>query len=629
MLRRAFVFLSLLAGCGSSSSEPQATPSETGTDSEVDVGTDVAVDTPVVVKPEGTANVTLLTLTAWQGQLEPLTVTTTTTQTTVGGLSTISSYFKAERAATKDDVLFVTAGDDFGATPVLSSAFDDEPTLKALEFLGLRATTFGNHTFDFGVTRLKAIIDGASYKFVTANLTNVGTELGSNVSIPYWMTEVGTAAPKPKVAFIGLTSPDILAIQFPGKLGAVSVEEPIAAGNKAVKAARDAGASLVVALVHEGADSVTGTGAPVGPIVDYVKGISGVDVWVTERSDVKVNTTLNDALVVQNNKRGQSYGVIKVSIVDGKVTTKSATLKDTIGTVLAVLPAGAACTMPGDCASGTCGTDGKCVVSCPSTACPDASFTCTAGACKKVVQTLDPDGEAVLAPYRTALPEKFDKKLAVIDQEYKRGGSPQIERVGETPLGDLVADAVLKRCTPLGAKIALINAGGMKTSLPSPYTPVDKTLRRTAVGYAPGPPYDLVVGDVFNLHPFGNAVVVRKVKGSVLWAALENGFSALPAPIGGFPQIAGFKVVYDPSAAVGSRVVSVTLDDGTVVAKDDTKEIGLATVDFINAGGDGYMMLVEPVPSPTLDLLTTVISEYLSSSSPVPGPTGGRLVRKM
>ncbi|MGZ5971110.1 MAG: hypothetical protein ACXWP4_25745, partial [Polyangiales bacterium] len=63
MLRRAFVFLSLLAGCGSSSSEPQATPSETGTDSEVDVGTDVAVDTPVVVKPEGTANVTLLTLT--------------------------------------------------------------------------------------------------------------------------------------------------------------------------------------------------------------------------------------------------------------------------------------------------------------------------------------------------------------------------------------------------------------------------------------------------------------------------------------------------------------------------------------------------------------------------------------
>jgi 5'-nucleotidase len=623
MLRRAVFLLALLAGCGSSESPP-ATPNDGGADEGAETSTDGSV-----IEAKGTADVTLLTLTAWQGQLEPLTVTTATTQTTYGGLSTLATSFKAERAAAKNDVLFVTAGDDFGATAVLSSAFDDEPTLKALELLGLKATTFGNHTFDFGTTRLKQIIDGASYRFVTANLTNVATELGSKVAMPYWLTEVGSGAVKPKVAFIGLTSPEILSIQFPGKLGAVSVEEPIAAGNKAVKAARDAGASLVVVLVHEGADSVSGAGAPVGPIVDYVKGISGVDVWVTERADVRVNTTLEGALVVRNNKRGQSYAVIQASIVDGKVTKKSATVKDAIGTVVAVLPAGAACTMPGDCASGTCGTDGKCVVSCPSTPCPDASFACNAGACQKVVTPVDADAEALLAPYRMALPEKFDKKLAVIDQEYKRGGSPQIERVGETPLGDLVADAVLKRCTPLGAKIALVNGGGMKTALPSPYAPVDKTLRRTAVGYAAGPPYDLVVGDVFNLHPFGNAVVVRKVKGSVLWAALENGFSALPAPIGGFPQIAGFKVVYDPAAAVGSRVVSVTLDDGTVVAKDDSKEIGLATVDFINAGGDGYSMLVEPVPSPTLDLLTTVICEYLQSSSPVPSPTGGRLVRKM
>lgn len=626
MLRRAVFFLSILAGCGSSDPAPQPAENDSGvTDTSVDVGS----DTPVAVEPKGTADVTLLTLTAWQGQLEPLTVTTATTQTSVGGLSTLASYFKAERAAAKNDVLFVTAGDDFGATAVLSSAFDDEPTLKALELLGMRATTFGNHTFDFGTTRLKEIIDGASYKFVTANLTNVTTELGTKVAMPYYMIEVGSAAPKPKVAFIGLTSPEILSIQFPGKLGAVSVEAPITAGNKAVKAARDAGASLVVMLVHEGADSVSTGGAPNGPIVDYLKGISGVDVWVTERADVKVNTTVEGALVVQNAKRGQSYAVINASIVDGKVTTKSATLKDAIGTVVALPAAGAACTMAGDCASGTCGTDGKCVVSCPSTPCPDASYTCTAGACRKVAIAPDPDAETLLAPYRAALPEKFDKKLAIVDQEYKRGGSPQIERVGETPLGDLVADALLSKAKPLGAKIALVNGGGMKTALPSPYAPVDKTLRRTAVGYAAGPPYDLVVGDVFNLHPFGNALVVRKIKGSVLWAALENGFSGLPAPIGGFPQIAGFKVVYDPAASVGSRVVSVTLDDGTVVPKDDTKEIGFATVDFVNAGGDGYSMLIEPVPSPALDLLTTVLTEYLQSTSPVPAPTGGRLVRKM
>lgn len=617
----AWLLSALVLGCGSSSDEPAAKA-----DSGVDTSIDAPSDTPVVTA-QGTADVTLLTLTSWQGQLEPVTVATATTSTAYGGLGTLSAYFKAERAATTDDVLLVTGGDEFGATPVLSSAFDDEPSIKALDFLGLKATTFGNHNFDWGTAGLKKLIESASYKFVTSNLTNVTSELGPKVVMPYWMTEVGTTAPKPKVAFIGLSAPSLLSIQFPGKFGSINIEEPVAAANKAAKAARDAGASLVVALVHAGADSVDAGGNPVGPIVDMAKAITGVDVFVADHTDMKVNATVAGSLIVQNKKRGQAYSVVKVKIVDGKVTSKSATSKEAIGTVTALFAAGASCTLPADCASGTCAS-GKCVLSCPSTACPDSSYTCTAGACQKVVMAGDAAAEAVLAPYRAALPAKFDVKLAVIDQEYKRGGTPQIERIGETPLGDLVADALLKRCAPLGAKIAMFNAGGMKNGLPSTYAPADTTLRRNVTGYAAGPPYDIVVGDVFNLHPYGNAAVVRKIKGSVLWAALENGFAALPAAAGGFPQIAGFKVIYDPAAASGSRVVSVTLDDGTVVAKDDPKEIGLATVDFINAGGDGYSMLVETVPSPTLDPLTTVLIDYLKANSPVPAPIGGRLVKK-
>lgn len=622
-MRRIGIFLavSALFGCGSSSGDTPAA---------ADTGVDAIVDTSVdsTVTPQGTADVTLLTLTAWQGQLDPLTETTATTTTALGGFSTLSAYFKEERAATKDDVLLVTGGDEFGATPVLSSVFDDEPAIKALDFLGLKATTFGNHNFDLGVPRLKQIIETSNYKFVTSNLTNVKSELGSKVEVPFWMTEVGATAPKPKVAFLGLSAPSLLAIQFPGKFGSIGIEEPIAAANKAVKAARDAGASVVVALVHAGADAVDSGGTPSGPIVDYAKAVSGVDVWVADHTDLKVNATVNGGLIVQNRKRGQGYAVVKIKIAEGKVTAKSATLKDAVGTVVQVFPAGAACTLPTECPSGIC-TDAKCVARCPSTACGDG-FSCNAaGTCEKVVKAPDVAADAILEPYRAALPAKFDIKLAVIDQEYKRGGSPQIERIGETPLGDLVADALLKRCAPLGAKIAFVNGGGIRNSLPSTYAPADKTLRRTAVGYASGPPYDLVVGDVFNMHPYGNAAIVRKVKGSVLWTALEHGFASLPAPNGAFPQISGFKVVYDPAAAPGSRVVSVTLDDGTVVSKDDTKEIGLATVDFVNAGGDGYSMLVEAVPSPTLDALTTIMIEYLKSISPVPAPTGGRLVRKM
>lgn len=591
----------------------------------VDSGVDAAPDTSM--KPEGTADVTLLTLTTWQGQLDPLTVTDSVATTSYGGFATLSSYFKAERAATKDDVLLVTGGDEFGATPVLSSAFDDEPAIKALEFLGLKATTFGNHNFHWGIAGLRKLIEKASYTFVTSNLTNVSTELGPKVVVPYWMTEVGAAAPRPKIAFLGLSAPSLLSMQFPGKFGSIGIQEPIAAANEAARAARAAGAAMVVVLVHAGADSVDASGNPTGPIVDLAKGISGVDLFVADHTDVKVNATINGALVVQNRKRGRGYSVVKAKIVDGAVTSISAVNKEAVGTITAVLPAGASCTAGTECASGTC-TGGRCVVSCPSTPCPDATFACVSGACQKVVMAPDPAAEAVLEPYRSALPAKFDQKLAVIDQVYARGGTPQIERIGETPLGDLVADALLARCAPFGAKIAIVHGGGLRNGLPSTYAPADTTLRRNAVGYAAGPPYDLVVGDVFSLHPYGNDAVVRKIKGSVLWAALEHGFSALPAAMGGFPQIAGFKVVYDPSAPALSRVVSVTLNDATAIPKDDPNELALATVDFINAGGDGYSMLVETVPSPTLDPLTTILIDYLRASSPVSAPVGGRLVKK-
>lgn len=617
------LLLPLLAGCGSSSTDAPAAP----TDSGVDASIDAPADTPVVT-PAGNADVTLLTLTAWQGQLDPLVVSTATESTTYGGFATLSAYFKAERAKTTGDVLVVAGGDDFGASPVLSSVFDDEPAIKALDFLGLKATTFGNHNFDPGIAGLKKLIDAATFKFIATNLTNVTKELGTKVEVPYWMTEVGAAAPKPKVAFLGISAPSIATIQFPGKMGSIAIEEPIAAANKAAKSARDAGASLVVALVHAGADAVDAGGAPTGPIVDMVKGITGVDVFVADHTDLKFAATINGSLVVQNKKRGQGFSVINVKIADGKVTSKLAVNKDAIGTVTSLPPAGGACTVGTECASGTC-TANKCVMSCPSTACP-SGFTCGSGVCQKVVMAADAAADAVLAPYRSALPAKFDVKLTVVDQEYKRGGSPQIERIGETLLGDLVADAVLKRyaTAPLNAKIAMINGGGLRNGLPSTYAPADTTLRRNVSGYASGPPYDIVVGDIYNLHPYGNAAVVRKIKGSVLWSALENGFASLPAAVGGFPQIAGFKVVYDPAAPSGSRVISVTLDDGAAIPKDDAKEYVLATVDFINAGGDGYSMLVETVPSQSLDALTTILIDYLKANSPLAAPTFGRLIKK-
>ena len=58
------------------------------------------------------------------------------------------------------------------------------------------------------------------------------------------------------------------------------------------------------------------------------------------------------------------------------------------------------------------------------------------------------------------------------------------------------------------------------------YSPVNTALKRPCTGYAAGTPYDLVLGDVFSVLPFGNILNTRTVTGAQLWAALENGVRA-------------------------------------------------------------------------------------------------------
>src|SRR6185369_3400374 len=147
----------------------------------------------------------------------------------------------------------------------------------------------------------------------------------------------------------------------------------------------------------------------------------------------------------------------------------------------------------------------------------------------------------------------------------------------------------------------------------SSYAPQNMALHRPPAGYQPGPPFDLVVGDPYTVLPFGNVCVVRKISGTLLYQVLEKSVGTGPAPTtsyGGFLQIAGFKYTYAPANAVGSKVTSVTLDDGTPIANDATLYT-MVTNDFTNAGGDGYTMLVETTPSAGRDIMADVLNEYI------------------
>jgi 5'-nucleotidase len=229
----------------------------------------------------------------------------------------------------------------------------------------------------------------------------------------------------------------------------------------------------------------------------------------------------------------------------------------------------------------------------------------------------DPAIEEMLQPYRDELAERFDEKIAVATGRFPRGGN--IERRQEVAIGDLIAESM--RST-YGTQLALTNGGGIRSPLPSTYVPQDTTLDRTDP-----PPYDLVVGDPYTVLPFGNVVVTRDVTGSQLWDALEHGVAAVAADgsstNGRFPQIAGFRFVFDSRLAVGSRVLAVTLPDGTAIPDDGTS-YSLALPDFLNAGGDGYTMF-EDEHGVTRDLMAAVMLEHIRSLGTVSPTVDGRI----
>lgn len=480
----------------------------------------------------------------WHGQLDPLSVFRVGN---VGGAAELSSYWQADRA-TNPNTLTLTAGDAFGASPPLSSFFEERTTVMAMNLMGFDVDTFGNHNFDRGTAHLQQMIDLATFSYVSANLKNVADNL-TGVE-PFKIFDVGGV----KVAVIGITNPEAPTLVFPGSFGTIEVTDPVAAANLARDQARGIGAQVIVAITHLGVTSFDADGNPAGPLIDFANSLSGFDLIFGDHTDVQYSGVHNGALVVENQSKGRTYAKVQLSFDSGSssVIDSSAEFVEPFSDAVTPDPA--------------------------------------------IVQLLE--------PFRVELAAAFDGVVGVAGGFFQRGGG--VERLGEVPIGNLVTDAM--RLT-YGTQLGFTNGGGIRSPLPSSFAPGDKSLRRTAPGFAQGPPFDLVVGDIFTMLPFGNSVVTRTVTGSQLYLILENGVSRIPGASGRFAQISGFRFVYDSSKEVGSRVVSVTLNDGTPI-QPDASTYTLATNDFVNAGGDGYTMLADG-EGVTRDLLATVVLEFI------------------
>ncbi len=514
--------------------------------------------TTLPVVPEG-VEIQFLNISDWHGQLDPLSVFGVGE---VGGAAVINFFWAADTVANPNTIK-LTAGDAFGAAPPLSGFFEERPAVMAMNLMGLDVDTFGNHNFDRGIGHLQQMIDLAEFQYVSANLANLDENL-TGVK-PFEIFERGGI----RIAVVGITNPDVPELVFPGRLGTIEVTDPVAGANKAKADARAAGAQVIVAITHLGVTGFDEEGNPSGPLIDFANDVGGFDVIFGDHTDMRFSGIINNALVVENQSKGRTYARTKLLVnpLSGRVLDRSVQFVEPFA----------------------------------DQAVPDQAI-------------LD-----LLEPFRDELAAEFDAVIGVANDTFERGGG--VERLGEVPIGNLVADALRDR---YGSQLAFTNGGGIRTPLPSSFAPMDMSLRRPLDGYAPGPPWDLVVGDVFGMLPFGNVVVTRPVTGAQLFLILENGVSVIPKTSGRFAQISGFSFVYDSSQPVGSRVVSVELDGGALILPDGTTYT-LATNDFVNAGGDGYTMLVDG-QGVSRENMADVVLEFIQELGVITPTTEGRIV---
>jgi len=208
----------------------------------------------------------------------------------------------------------------------------------------------------------------------------------------------------------------------------------------------------------------------------------------------------------------------------------------------------------------------------------------------------DPEVDHLVAAYSTEqealLSEKVGYSTVYLD------GVREHVRAGETNLGDLTADA-LRYVT--GADVAITNGGGIRASI--------------EIG-------DITKKDIVTVFPFGNYVVTKYVTGASLLAALEQGASAYPEPLGAFLQVSGITYTIDTTKSAGSRIVNPMVN-GT--ALDLTKKYLLASNDFVFVGGDGYTMLADYKVTNEFGAMEDVITEYLGELGDVTIENGKRV----
>jgi 2',3'-cyclic-nucleotide 2'-phosphodiesterase (5'-nucleotidase family) len=511
------------------------------------------------------------------------------------GAALLASNWAADRTANTATVA-ISAGDNIGAAPPISTEFEELPTIEALNLAKLDVSIFGNHEHDRNIDHVNKVIGASEFQWVVSNYNEGALDVlksGAKQAKNYTIIERGGV----KIGVVGSNTAETIEQVFPGNLdykdasGAkktIVIDPGVAGINAAIAEAKAAGADIVIAALHQGwLENADGTAkGQLNTLASQIKGaaaIYGGHSHQTFASLIPGNTRVAPTVLGQTRNSGVEYTRTQICIRNGKVVGQS---------IQHVLRAAAPTVNTG-------------VVS--------------------TVTTQDEVAAAMVKKYKDQLSAKLDVKIGQVSGTFPRGGTPAVERSGETPMGNYIADLMRAKYK---TDFAIQNGGGIRDTFPArTYTPAATGLVRTGTG-----PLDVTLGDAFTVFPFGNQLATTVVTGANLWKALENGVGGNYPGDGRFPQVSGFKFSFDASKPIGSRITEVVKLDGTAIAKD-SKEYTLTTLDFLIYGGDGYANVFTPtsakVQGALLDLFVDALKADLAAKKVTQVPAADGRIKKV
>ena len=486
-----------------------------------------------------------------------------------GGAEYLASYLR-QLEATNPNTLFVSAGDLIGATPLISAIFHDEPSIEAMNLMGLDYNGVGNHEFDEGAAELTRMQEGgchpvegcfggdgfagADFDFLAANVTYKAT--GETIFPPYAIHEF----PGVDIAVVGMTLEGTPSIVTAAATADIDFHDEADSVNALVPVLKEQGIETIIVLLHEGGSAPSITEAS----INACNGVGGTAI-------TDVMTRLNP----------------EIDLVVTGHTNWAVNCADFAGTGIM---------MTGAASVGRLITDTDLVIS-------RATKEIVSATINNVIVRRD---VLPAAPDITALIDKYGT-IAAPTENRVIGNAPSAllrdnNSFGESSLGDIIADAQLWATSgaswpttpPQGpaAQLAFMNAGGIRAIINAG---------------------EITYGEAFSVQPFANVLVTMNMTGAQIDRVLEQQFTGG----NGILQISA-TLNWQRSTVAGDRAQNITIGGAPL---DPAATYRVTLNNFLADGGDNFTVFREGTNRYVGEIDLDAFARYIQMLGTVnPGP---------